>query len=170
MEIKNKVAESSLIQIDLNQFKPNESEIVSLDLSQFLYEGLIIREKEFRQLVKDFDWNKFLNKQVYIFCSSEAIVPTWSYMLLASVLIENNIEFVVGNKDDLLKQLIKKNIEKWHKNNELKKEGKYIIKGCSQIPFPSFAITELMKILQIEASGILFGEPCSTVPVYKKKK
>ena len=166
-EIKNKVKESGLIQLDLADFKPRE-EIVGSDLTNKLWQGLVLKEKDFRDWIKTENWENNRGKAAFIFCSADAIIPTWAYMLVASSLNGIASVTVVGSKLDLEKQLIQRNIE------ELKVEefenGKVIIKGCSDISVPEFAMVTLLNHIQPVVSSIMYGEPCSTVPVYKRKK
>jgi hypothetical protein len=166
-EIKNKVKESGLIQLDLADFKPKE-EIIGIDLSNQLWQGLVLKEKDFRNWIKTENWEQFRNKAVFIFCSADAIIPTWAFMLVASSL--NGIASIVdvGSKLDLEKRLIYRNIEKM--NLEDLKDTKVIVKGCSDISFPEFAMVSLLNQIQPVVSSIMYGEPCSTVPVYKRKK
>ena len=166
-EIINKVAESGLIQLDLADFKP-KNELVEIDLAQQLWQGLVIREKDFREWIKQNDWKSFTNKAVFVHCSADAIIPTWAYMLVASALegIANDIH--IGQKDELYRALIRKAIHA--QDLEQFKDGKVIIKGCSDIASPEYAMVEMVKFLQPMVQSIMYGEPCSTVPVYKRKR
>lgn len=166
-EIKNKVKESGLIQLDLADFKPKE-EIIGIDLASQLWQGLVLKEKDFRNWIKTEDWNQYKNKAVFIYCSADAIVPTWAYMLVASALNGLASANTVGSRFDLEKQLIKRNIQKI--NIEEFKSGKVIVKGCSDISCPEFAMVCLLNHLQPVVNSIMYGEPCSTVPVYKRNK
>lgn len=165
-EIVNKVKESGLIQLDLAAFKP-QFPVLEIDLAQNLWQGLILKEKDFRSWIKENDWEQYRNSYVYIHCSADAIIPVWAYMLVSSQLNERNILNVVGTKDELLKHAITHAIQKLDLSDY--QDGRIIIKGCSDIPFPAFAMTELVKHLQPVAKSIMFGEPCSTVPVFKRK-
>jgi hypothetical protein len=169
-EIRNKVAESGLINLDLASFKPDSNSIVGLDISVQLWEGLVLKEKDFRDYIKNEDWRKYANKNVYVHCSADAIIPTWAYMLITSKLENTANYFLVGSKIDLEKELIRTNISLFDPSLEEYKIGRYIIKGCSDIAAPAFAMTELMKKIQPSALSIMYGEPCSTVPIYKKAK
>ena len=166
-EIKNKVKESGLIQLDLADFKPKE-EIIGIDLSNQLWQGLVLKEKAFRDWIKTENWEQYAGEAVFIFCSADAIVPTWAYMLVASSLNGIASIAVVGSKSNLEKQLIQRNIEAL--NIEEFQNGRVIIKGCSDISTPEFAMVALLNHIQPVVSSIMYGEPCSTVPVYKKKK
>lgn len=166
-EIINKVKNSSLIQIDLAEFKPKQ-EIIELDLKEQLWQGLALKEKDFRQYISENNWEEFEGKVVAVHCSADAIIPTWAYMLVVSKLAENNILAFTGDKSFAMQELIKKAIDEY-KVQDIE-NGKFIIKGCADIPDPAYAMSELTKKLIPVASSIMYGEPCSTVPVYKRKK
>lgn len=166
-EIKNKVKESGLIQMDLADFKPT-TEIVEIDLASQLWQGLVLKEKDFRAWIQTEDWSKYSKKAIYIHCSADAIVPTWAFMLVASALVGIATTIVVGNKLDLEKQLIAENIQAL--DLEDYQEKRVIIKGCSDISCPEFAMVTLLNRLQPVVLSIMYGEPCSTVPVFKRKK
>ena len=165
-EIKNKVKESGLIQLDLADFKPKEK-MVELDLASQLWQGLVLKEKDFRTWIKTENWEQYENHAVYIHCSADAIIPTWAYMLVASALQTRSANVVVGSKAALEKALIKKNIEQLDLTDF--QDGKVIIKGCSDISCPEFAMVTLVQKLQSTVVSIMYGEPCSTVPIYKRK-
>ena len=164
--IVNKVQESGLISMDLAKYKPNLA-IFEIDLSAQLWQGLVLKEKDFRLWIKENDWLKYKGKAVYVHCSADAIVPTWAYMLVASALTGNAECSIIGSKDELLKKIIEKNIDDL--DLALYQDGRIIIKGCSDIPFPDFAMACLIEKLQPIAKSIMYGEPCSTVPIFKKK-
>lgn len=166
-EIVNRVEESGLIPMDLADFKP-KVEIVEIDIAKQLWQGLILKEKDFRSWIKVNDWKSYQGKAVFIHCSVDAIVPTWAYMLVASQLVAVSPAFIVGSKIDLEKELIKTEIAKINLNEFT--DGRIIIKGCSDIAAPEFAMSELLKHLQPVAKSIMYGEPCSTVPIFKKAK
>jgi hypothetical protein len=128
---------------------------------------LILKEKDFRAWIGSNDWSVYDGKAVCVYCSVDAIIPTWAYMLVASKLIGIAVETEIGSRMNLEKSLIKKAIQAI--DLEQFKEGKIIIKGCTDIVAPEFAMVELMKVLQPSIKSILYGEPCSTVPIYKKK-
>jgi hypothetical protein len=165
-EIVNKVKESALISMDLANYKPNLV-LQEIDLTDQLWQGLILKEKDFRAWIKENDWSAFQNKGVYIHCLADAIVPTWAYMLVASQLTGIASCYIVGTKDELIKKIIEKNIDGIDLNDFL--DGRVIIKGCSDIPFPDFAMACLVEKLQPVVKSIMYGEPCSTVPVFKRK-
>jgi len=166
-EIKNKVSESGLIQLDLVDFKP-KSPIEEIDITHQLWQGLVLKEKDFRQWIKENNWAAYEGHGVCILCSADAIIPTWAYMLIASALAPFATDIVAGTKDELEKEIIRKNIS----NIELSAftDRKVIVKGCSDIAFPEFAMICLLNRLQPVVQSIMYGEPCSTVPIYKRPK
>lgn len=166
-EIRNKVKESSLIQLDLAEFKPKEN-IEIIDLKNQLWQGLALKEKDFRAYVQEENWEQYLGKAVGVICSADAIIPTWAYMLVISKLAELDVPAFVGDQDVVQLELIKRNIAAFDTSGT--ENGKFIIKGCSDIFHPAFAMSELTKKLIPVASSIMYGEPCSTVPVFKKKR
>lgn len=166
-EIRNKVAESGLINLDLTDFKPDATNILEIDIATQLWQGLVLKEKDFRAYIQSNDWSVYQDKFVYIHCSADAIVPTWAYMLVASRLQDVAALYVVGSKMDLERELIKSAIAKLDVSPFL--GGRLIIKGCADITCPEFAMTELIKRVQPTAKSIMYGEPCSTVPIYKAK-
>jgi len=165
-EIVNRVANSSLITIDLADYAP-KLEILELDLKQFLFEGFILKEKVFRKTLKSFDFIMYNKKIVALFCSSDAIVPMWAYMLATSYLndLENKIHF--GTKEDVFQKIFEKNIEEMDVSEF--KTKKVIVKGCSNIPLSENLYVAITKKLQPIVSSLMFGEACSAVPVFKKK-
>lgn len=168
-EIKNKVAASGLISMDLADFKPNQNSILEINIEHYLWQGLVLREKDFREALQQHDWTQYENKNVYIHCAVDAIVPTWAYMLIASKLEDLVNKFVVGSKQDLEKILIQEKIAQLDLSLPEFDSKRYIIKGCADIAVPEFAMTELMKKIQPTAKSIMYGEPCSTVPIFKRK-
>jgi|TARA_R110000737_G_scaffold2188_3_gene6180 hypothetical protein len=165
-EIVNKVKESGLISMDLANYKPNLV-IQEIDLTEQLWQGLILKEKDFRAWIKETDWTQFQGKAVFVHCSADAIVPTWAYMLVASQLTGVTSTYIIGSKGELTKKIIEKNIDAIDLNEF--NESRVIIKGCSDIPFPDFAMACLVEKLQPVVKSIMYGEPCSTVPVFKRK-
>ena len=167
MEIKNKVKESGIIQLDLADFKP-KNELVGIDLSERLYQGLILKEKDFRLWLKENNWQQYEGKAVFIYCSAEAIIPTWAYMLVISMLMPYTEQVLAGTRIDLEKKMIQDNIVSMDLSTMT--DQRVIIKGCSDITSPEFAMSELVRVLQPVVKSIMYGEPCSTVPIFKKKK
>jgi hypothetical protein len=164
--IINKVAESGLVTIDPEMFLPAE-EIVVFDLKNFLFREMILKEKEFRESLKNQDWEKFKNKQVAITCSADAIIPVWAYMLVTSYLQPVVADVMAGTKEEMGKKIFLENISKINTDDFAGK--RIVIKGCGDKPIGEFAYAAITKQLMPVAKSIMYGEPCSTVPVYKKK-
>lgn len=164
-EIRNKVAESSLITFnleDLYQVGPRSV----FDLKDFLFEGLILKEKDFRQALKDFDWSQYQDQYVAITCTADAIVPQWAYMLVSTYLQPVSKHCVFGDLEALETSLYEAQIaglDLAEFNDE-----RIIVKGCSQYPVPAAAYVLLVNKLRPVAKSIMYGEACSTVPLYKK--
>lgn len=163
----NKVAGSGLITIDLEKHLPKE-QIITFDLKDHLFMGLVLKEKDFREALKNLDWSVYQNKLVAVTCSADAIIPAWAYMLVVSYLNGIAKDSYAGTAEELQKQLFIKNIAAI----DLKEfEGqRIVIKGCGDVNIESFAYAEITKVLVPVVKSIMYGEPCSTVPVYKKKQ
>jgi len=164
-EIRNKVKESGLIQLDLANYKPTV-QMVGIDLAAQLWQGLVLKEKDFRDWIKNHHWAQYQGKAVYIFCSTDAIIPTLAFMLVTSALEKENVYSQVGSEIELTKALIQEAICSID-TNEIK-DQRVIIKGCADIADPAFAMSYLVRLLQPHVKSIMYGEPCSTVPIYKK--
>ena len=164
--IVNKVAESGLITIDLEKFLP-DGEVVVFDLKDHLFMGLILKEKDFREALKNTDWNAFEDKNVAITCSADAIIPVWAYMLVASYLEPVAKEVYLGTEEEMTKHLFLKKISLI--NMQQFADQRVVVKGCGDIPIGNYAYAEITKQLRPVVKSIMYGEPCSTVPVYKKK-
>ena len=165
--IINKVAASALITINPEDYYPR-GETAVFDLKEFLFMGMIIKEKEFREALKSADWEKYRNKNVAITCTADAIIPMWAYMLAASYLQPVAKDVVVGNEKELKRTLFIKNLLQINPNDFADK--RVVIKGCGETPIEEFVYAEITKLLRPVAQSIMYGEPCSTVPVYKKSK
>jgi hypothetical protein len=165
--IVNKVAESGLISLDLEQWYPRQ-QIATFDIKDQLFMGMIIKEKEFRESLKQTDWSIYKDKAVAITCSADAIIPVWAYMLLASYLQPVSAEPYMGTEQELLKHLFLKNIDAADLSSY--KDQRVIVKGCGDIPIGEFAYIEISKRLLPLVKTLMYGEPCSTVPVYKKPR
>lgn len=166
-EIVNKVSQSGLVTIDLEEFYP-KGERVLFDIKDHLFQGLILREKDFREFIKNEDWNKYKDKYVALTCSADAIVPTWAYMLLATHLEPVAKKVVFGNLETLETILYNEILSTI--NPEEYKDARIVIKGCGDLPVPKAAYVQITNILRPVAKSIMYGEPCSTVPLYKKTK
>jgi hypothetical protein len=164
--IVNKVAESSLISLDLETYYP-KGETAVFDMKDHLFMGLILKEKEFREALKNLDWEKYRDKDVAITCTADAIIPVWAYMLVASYLQPLAKEIVMGDEKELHKTLFLKNLSQI--NADEFAGQRIVIKGCGDTPIGDFAYMEITKLLRPVAKSIMYGEPCSTVPVFKKQ-
>ncbi|MBL7928594.1 MAG: DUF2480 family protein [Bacteroidia bacterium] len=162
--IRNKVAESGILTIDPAQLI-NTGDIVQFDLRPFLFEELILKEKDFREKLKHHDWEKYTGKNVAVFCSADAIIPSWAYMLTASSLQPYARTVFAGTADRLIEVLFRKAVEELPA--EEYRDKRIVIKGCSDIPLSVYS--DLIMKLQPVVISIMYGEPCSTVPVFKKK-
>ncbi len=162
----NKVAESGLITIDPEKFFPREDTAV-FDLKEYLFMGMILKEKDYREALKTTDWTLYANKHVAITCSIDAIIPVWAYMLAASYLQPVAREIVMGDEKELHKRLFLKNIS----SIDIAEydDKRVVIKGCGETPIPDYVYMEITRILRPVVKSIMYGEPCSTVPVFKKR-
>lgn len=165
-EIINKVASSGLVTIDLEEYYPKGERIV-FDIKPLLFQELILKEKDFREYIKQHDWSQYQDKLVAVICSNDAIVPTWAYMLLSIALEPYAKKVVFGNLDTLEAILFSEVLEKI--NYESYKDQRIVIKGCSNLPVSTHAYLTLVNGLKPFAKSIMYGEPCSTVPLYKAK-
>lgn len=165
-EIVNKIAQSGLVTIDLEELYPKE-ELVLFDIKDWLWQGLVLKEKDFREKIAAEDWQKYKDKNVAITCSADAIVPTWAYMLLTTSLEPFTSKIVFGNINTLQEVLFKEALSKV--DVESYRDVRVVIKGCANLPVPVSAYVELTRLLRPVAKSIMFGEACSTVPLYKKK-
>ena len=163
----NRVANSGLTTLNLEDFI-HPGERVVYDIKENLFHGLMLREKDFREFVKTHDWAQYDQKNVAIICSADAIVPTWAYMLLAAKLQNHAHRYVFGNLEALEQSLFEEAIAQL--NPEDYHEAKLVIKGCGDKPVPTFAYVAIMQKLLPVAASIMYGEPCSTVPLYKRPK
>jgi hypothetical protein len=164
--IINKVAESGLITLDPASFLP-KGETKVFDLKDYLFMGLILKEKDFREALKNLDWEQFRNKNVALTCTADAIIPVWAYMLVAVYLEPVAAEIVVGDESQLNRELFLKNIATI--NPEEYQGKRIVVKGCGDTPIGDFVYMEITKRLRPVVKSIMYGEPCSTVPVYKAK-
>ena len=164
--ISNKVAESGLITLNLENYYP-KGETALFDLKAFLFMGLILKEKDFREALKQQDWEKYRNKNVAIACTADAIIPVWAYMLVTTYLQPVAKETIVGDEKEIYKTVFLKNISSIHEAEFADK--RIVLKGCGETPIDDFAYAEATRKLLPVAKSIMYGEPCSTVPVYKKK-
>lgn len=165
--IVNKVAESGIISLDLKKFYPKE-EIVPLDLKSFLFMEMILKEKDFRKQLTETDWGVYKGKIVAVHCSVDALIPNWAYMLLSTYLVPAGAQIAVGSKMEVATQILLTNISQSIQIEEFT-DKRVVIKGCGDTEIPAAAFAEITRILQPVVKSLMYGEPCSTVPVYKKK-
>lgn len=163
----NKVAESGLVTLDLEDYYPKEK-IVVFDLKEFLFMGLILKEKEFREALKNTDWSIYQNKNVHITCSADAVIPMWANMLAASYLQPVAANVLYGDEDFVYKAVFLKNLSAIDIKSFTDK--RVVIKGCGDKAVPELAYVEITNLLRPVVKSIMYGEPCSTVPIYKKAK
>ena len=164
-EIRNKVDESGLIIFNLEDLY-RVGDRKTFDLKEFLFEGLILREKDYRQQLKDFDWSAYQAAFVNIECTADAIVPQWAYMLAATYLQPVAKRVVMGTSETLETVLYQETLGKL--DSEPFRDERVIVKGCSKYPVPTSAYVELVSKLRTVAKSVMYGEACSTVPLFKK--
>lgn len=164
--IVNKVAQSGLVTLDPAEFY-TPGERVVYDIKDNLFQGLILREKDFREFVKEHDWTQYQDKNVAVTCTADAIVPAWAYLLLANRMAPYANEIVFGDAEVLETVLFVKAIAKL--DAEQYRDQRLVIKGCGDVDIPVSAYVELGKKLTPVVKSLMFGEPCSTVPIYKRK-
>lgn len=163
----NRVANSRLTTIDLEAFYP-AGEIVPFDLKGYLFMELILKENDFREALKNHDWAQYTGKNLAVFCSTDAIIPMWAYMLVATYAAPYAADISLCQPDEFVEKAFLKKV------NQLDIQAyageRIVVKGCSDKPVPAAAYLEITRRLQPVAQSIMFGEPCSTVPVFKKAR
>jgi len=164
--LNNKVAESGIISIDLASFLPN-NEIVLFDIKPYLFMELILKEKEFRAALLTTDWSIFQDKLVGIYCSTDAIIPMWANMLIVSNLQPIAKAVFFGDENKVREQVLLNQINLVNTDEYL--DQRVVIKGCGDTPIGESAYVAITQKLRPVVKSIMYGEPCSTVPVYKKK-
>jgi hypothetical protein len=165
--IENKIANAGLVKFDLEKLYP-KGERVNLDISKWLWQEMIIKEKHFKEHLENHDWSQYQNSYVYITCNSDAIVPNWSYMLLAKYLSHNCKGFFLGNKEEMELNLFSEAINLLDLTPF--EDARVLVKGCSEAAVPPSAYVILSQKLIPIVKSLMFGEACSNVPIYKKKK
>lgn len=165
--IINKVAESGLISFDLEKYYPTSTRMV-FDLKDHLFMGLILKEKDFRAALLQTDWNNYKDADVAITCSADAIIPMWAYMLVASYLEPVAKTVVFGTEQELINTILLKNIDGIDVTEFT--DQRVVVKGCGDIAIPEAAYVAITNKLRPVAKSIMYGEPCSTVPIFKKQK
>ena len=163
----NRVAASGLITIKLEEFFPNV-ELATFDLKDYLFMEMILKEKDFRTALKEHDWSQYEGKVLLVFCSTDAIIPMWAYMLVAAYATPFVEELFQGDETQYFQSAYAQILSEL--DIEPYKGQRLVIKGCGDKQVPASAYLELTRLLQPHAQRIMYGEPCSTVPIYKKKK
>lgn len=162
----NKVANSGLITLDLEPFLP-KGPVKVFDLKDFLFMGLILKEKDYREALKNQVWDEYQDQYVAITCSADAIIPVWAYMLAVSYLEPVAKDVFLGTAEEMHKHLLLQNIHAIDAGAY--NEQRVVVKGCGETPIDALAYAAITKVLRPVAKSIMYGEPCSTVPIYKKK-
>lgn len=166
-EIVNRVANSPIITLNLEEYYRPEERVV-FDLKDYLFQELILKEKDFRSALKDLDWERYQGKLVAITCTADAIVPNWAYMLVGTYLGRLGVTYVIGDLSSLEQYLFEEAITKINPEDY---EGRpVVVKGCSKYPVPLYAYGRVVARVQAYAKSIMYGEPCSTVPLFKASK
>lgn len=163
----NKVSESGIITLDLEDYYPKEETAV-FDMKDHLFMGLILKEKDFREAMKTLDLKVYEGKNIALTCSADAVIPVWAYMLVVSYLEPVAKSIVFGDSDFLHKTLFLQNIAKINVADY--EDKRVVIKGCGELPITESAYMAITGLLRPVAKSIMYGEPCSTVPIYKKPK
>ena len=163
----NKVAESGLITLNLEEWYPRE-EILVFDLKDHLFMGLILKEKDFREALKNTNWSIYKDKYVAVTCSADAVIPAWAYMLIATYLSPVAAGVYQGTELDYRRTLFHGRLQQIDPTRY--QDQRIVVKGCGDLPVGPDAYLEITRILQPVAKSIMYGEPCSTVPIYKKPK
>lgn len=161
----NKVAESGILTLDLADYYP-KNEVAVFDMKDYLFMGLILKEKDFRESLKQLDVTAYQNKIVAITCSADAVIPMWAYMLVTSLLQSVASDIVFATESEAAKQVLIKNIAAI--DVALFTGNRVVVKGCGEMPIPEEAYVEITRRLRPVVKSIMYGEPCSTVPVFKK--
>lgn len=165
-ELINRVAQSKIVTINLEDFYPH-TPIAHFDLKDFLFQGLILKEKDFRTDLKNLDWSKFMGTHTIIYCSTDAIIPVWAYMLVSTYLKNTAKTIFIGSEDEFINFHYMSKIEQMDMSQYA--DLPIVIKGCSSKPVPPSAYAQLTYRLVDIAKSVMYGEPCSTVPIFKKR-
>lgn len=163
----NRVAQSGLITLKLEEYLP-AAELVRFDLKDYLFKELLLREKDFRAAMKEHDWSQYQDKVLLVHCSSDAIIPIWAYMLVASYAAPYADDVFQGTDEAYYQAALTRSLAALNPADY--EDSRIVIKGCSDRPVPLSAYVELTRLLRPHARSIMYGEPCSTVPIYKKPR
>ncbi len=163
----NRVASSGLVTLNLEQFFPKEP-LAIFDLKEYLFMALILKEKDFRESMRAHNWSQYDGQNLAVYCSADAIVPIWAYMLVASYAAPHAVRVCFGDADAFYQSAYATALA--HVDGAAYKDQRVVIKGCSDYPVPASAYLEITRLLQPFALSIMYGEPCSTVPIFKRPK
>jgi Protein of unknown function (DUF2480) len=163
----NRVDQSGLVTIDLEKFFPTLP-ILSFDIKDYLFHGLILKEKDFREALKIHDWSQYKDAILCVYCSTDAIIPVWAFMLVNTYATSQSNEIFTGTVEEYLKFYYRNFIG--NLDAQSYQDGKVVIKGCSNKPVPASAYADITTKLSKYAQSIMYGEPCSTVPVFKRPR
>lgn len=163
----NKVAESGIITIDLSEFYPKEA-VAVFDIKDYLFMGLILKEKDFRAALEAVDWSTYADKNVAVTCSADAIIPVWAYMLITVYLQPVARNIIFGSEESIQETILLDAIKSI--DASIYEDQRVVVKGCGDIDIPASAYLSITNKLRPFAKSIMYGEPCSTVPVFKKKR
>lgn len=166
-EIVNKVKQSKLETVDLEKFAEGIT-IYELDLKDYLFRELILKEKEFREKLDQHDWSSYDDAYLTVYCSSDAIIPKWAYMLVVQYAQEHALNVCFGSREDAVRQIFREKLDliDWEKY-----DGKFVLlKGCSKMDVPPDIYMHATKKLLPHVQKLMYGEACSNVPVYKKPR
>lgn len=162
----NRVAQKALITLELEQYYPKQEDIAVIDLKDFLFKGLILREADFREAVKNTNWSAFKNKYVALYCSTDAIIPMWAYMVLSAELTPYAADIANSSAEHAAAIFLYRNLAKL--DMTAFENQRVVVKGCGDRPVPEAAFVQITQQLTKVAKAVMYGEPCSTVPVFKK--
>ncbi len=163
----NRVANSGLITLNLEEYFPKEA-VAIFDIKDYLFQGLLLKEKDFRAAMKEHDWSQYEGKHLAVYCSTDAILPTWAFMLVTMYAEPFAISITQGDATTVYTNHYRAALAKLDVNQY--EDKRIVIKGCSNKPVPVSAYMELVRLLRPHAKSIMYGEPCSTVPIYKKPR
>lgn len=167
--IVNRVAQSGIVTIDLADFTPSVSDFVEIDIKPFLYEELILKEADFRDALKQIDWSQYQDKTVLLTCTADAIVPLWAYMLFAQYLHPFASKVYFGNKASLKNEVLIERLKECVAQNDFT-DVRVVIKGCGDKDISENVYVQITQMLMPFVKSLMYGEPCSTVPVFKKPR
>lgn len=165
--IVNKVAESGIITLDLANYVPKNELFTGFDLKPFLFREMILREKDYRAALQTHDWEQYKDKYVFIHCSADAIIPMWAYMLAATYIQPVAITTYFGSDGEMKKYTLLKNLDTIDATEYVDK--RVVVKGCGDTSIPESAYVAVTEKLRPVVKSLMYGEPCSTVPIYKKR-